>query len=235
MYITIHQPEHMPWLGFFHKLDQVETCVLLDSVPFSKNYFQNRNKVRNQQGWTWITVPVHRTLGTLIKDVEIAGDDRWKKKWMQTIYHSYNKSAYAGDYLGGIEEILNREWSNISDLNINLIYLLCSYLGISTRFILSSELEIEGKGSDLILNICQVMKASEYLSGISGRDYLKIDEFGNSGISVFFQEFYHPIYQQLHEPFMPCMSVIDLLCNHGTQSLELLRGHGVPTIDHLYT
>jgi hypothetical protein len=234
MILTIHQPEHMPWLGFFHKLDQVDLCVILDNVQYRQRYFQNRNKIRNNNGWNWITVPVNANRSSLIKDVTIASDHIWKRKWIKTIEHAYRKAPYADLYLQGVLAVILQEWDKLSNLNIALIELLCSYLGIKTRFCLASEMKLEGKGSELILNICSVMGGATYLSGISGKDYLQVSDFTEAGIEVIFQEFHHPIYKQLYEPFEPCMSVIDLLLNHGPASLEIIRGIGVPVMEELF-
>jgi hypothetical protein len=72
------------------------------------------------------------------------------------------------------------------------------------------------------------------VSGVSGKDYLDLQKFSDSGIKVIFQEFYHPIYAQLHEPFIPCMSVIDLLFNYGDQSLEIISGRNVAVMEEVF-
>ena len=86
----------------------------------------------------------------------------------------------------------------------------------------------------MLLQICQKLNADVYLSGISGKDYLEESRFTEQGIKVIYQEFYHPIYKQVYEPFMPCMSIIDLLFNHGDKSLDILKGIGVERMDTLF-
>lgn len=232
--VTIHQPEHLPWLGFFHKISQTDLFVILDNVQFRKNYFQNRNKVRTSKGWSWITVPVSHKANTLIKEVLIAPENRWKKKWWDTIYFSYKKAKYFDDYSGQLYSIINNDWKYLSHLNIRLIELLCNYIGIEIRYVNASDMDLKGKGSDLILEMCQKLNAETYLSGVSGRDYLEKNKFEKENVKVVYQEFYHPIYKQLYEPFEPCMSVIDLLFNYGPRSLDIINGKGVPAMDKLF-
>lgn len=234
MRVTIHQPEHMPWLGFFHKIAKVDKLVILNNVQFSKNYFQNRNKVRTPEGWTWLTVPVNRSIETLIKDVTIAYDQRWKKKWLDTIYYTYKKTPYFDRYFEGLSNLINEGWGKLSDLNIALLSFLSAFLNIRTEFVLASELNVNGNGSNLLLNICSALGADSYLSGISGKEYLDLKKFQNADIEVIFQEFQHPIYKQMHEPFIPCMSVIDLLFNHGDKSLDIINGIGVPVMKEVF-
>ena len=234
MRVAIHQPEHMPWLGFFHKISMADAYVVLDNVQFRKNYFQNRNKIRTSNGWTWLTVPVNYTIETLIKDVDIASDLRWKKKWLDTIYFSYKKAKYPHYYFEQVHKVLNENCSNLSNLNISLIKLLCKFLEIKTNIIFASQLNVEGKGSDLLLNICKKLRATTYLSGISGKEYLRLTDFAREGIKIILQDFHHPIYEQLYKSFIPRMSVIDLLFNYGNKSLGIINGIDVPVMEEVF-
>ncbi|MBF0557351.1 MAG: WbqC family protein [Nitrospirae bacterium] len=234
MRITIHQPEHLPWLGFFHKMSGADRFVLLDNVQFSKNYFQNRNKARTADGWTWLTVPVSRTIDTLIKDVTISDDFRWKRKWKDTICYAYKKAPYFDKYFESIDNVMSNSSNNLCDFNVALIKCLAGSLNITTDLIMASELNSKGSGSDLILSICKEVGSSSYVSGISGRNYLKLDEFETAGIDVEFQEFHHPVYKQLYGPFIPCMSVIDLLFNCGDKSLDIIKGIGVQVMEEVF-
>ncbi len=232
--MTIHQPEHIPWLGFFHKLNAADVYVVLDNVCFRKNYFQNRNKIKTARGWQWITVPVHHSLATLIKDISITSDSKWKKNWLGSVSLNYRKAPYFNNYYEEIERVINGASNNLSQLNISLLKLLCNFLGIDTEFMLASKLSVKGRGSELILNLCKEFKADTYLSGISGKDYLQKEQFQKSGIKIEFQEFHHPIYKQMQEPFMPCMSVIDLLFNYGNESLNIINGIDISVMDEVF-
>lgn len=234
MRITIHQPEYMPWLGFFHKINMADVYVVLDDVQFSKNYFQNRNKVRTPDGWTWVALPVNRNIKTLIKDVTIANDSRWQKKWHGTIYYNYKKTPYFDCYFEGLSKIINEEWKQLSDLNIALIEFFLKALNIQKEIKFASMLNVSGEKADLIFNICKATDAKTYISGVSGKEYLDLKKFQEAGIDVEFQEFHHPIYKQLQEPFIPCMSVIDLLFNYGEKSLDVINGIGVPVMEEVF-
>ena len=83
MRVTVHQPEFIPWLGFFHKASLADVLVLLDDAQFTKNYFHNRNRVRTKDGWSWITAPVEKSaLDTPMNAVRIAetNNPRWRDK-----------------------------------------------------------------------------------------------------------------------------------------------------------
>lgn len=235
MKVTIHQPEHMPWLGFFHKINLADAYVILDNVQYRKNYFQNRNKIRTANGYCWLTVPVKNEFGKYIKDVLIDNNNRrWKKKYWDSIHFSYKNTPFFNKYSELIKSILEQEWSHISELNIAFITKFLEFLGLNHRIIKASELKIEAKGSDLLLRICKKLGAEVYISGISGREYLDIESFKEADIKVIFQEFRHPIYKQLYQPFIPCMAIIDLLFNHGDKSLEIINGKDVPVMEQVF-
>lgn len=235
MRVTIHQPEHMPWLGFFHKINMADVFVILDNVQYRKNYFQNRNKIRTAEGWSWLTVPVRYEFGQQIKEVSIDNSNRrWKKKYWDSIYFSYKKAPFFDRYSDSFKSLLEQQWLHICEFNIAIIIKLLKWLALRPCIIRASEMGIEGKGTALLLKICQGLGASAYISGISGKDYLNIKDFKEAGIEVVFQEFHHPVYKQLYEPFIPCMSIIDLLFNHGDKSPDIINGIDVPVMEEVF-
>lgn len=236
MIVSIQQPEHLPWLGFFDKVRQADIVVLLDNVQFKKRYFENRNKIRTRDGWKWVTVPVI-TKGKytqLINQVEIDNTAHWRKKCWLSICFNYGKAPFFPKYGEFLEQIYDKQRTYLVDLNEEIIRHIIQELGIKVSLIRASALDVTGRGTDLLLQICQKLKADIYLSGISGKDYLEESKFTEQGIKVIYQEFYHPIYKQVYEPFMPCMSIIDLLFNQGDKSLDILKGIGVARLDTLF-
>lgn len=220
MLITIHQVEHMPWLGLLHKIDQANLFVLADNFQFKKNYFENRNKIRTKTDWQWLTVPVEHDNHKPINEVRIIYTSNWQRKYLETLKYHYNKTPYFNNYYPEIENIImEKSGQNIYISNLNEVLLLkfLSWFNIITTIIKSSTLDVQhlNAGSSTLLEICQKIKATEYLSGISGKKYLDINLFQQNNINVKFHEFVHPIYKQQYEPFIPGMSAIDYLFNKG--------------------
>lgn len=226
MIVGIHQPEHLPWLGFWDKLYKSDLFILLDNTQFRKNYFQNRNRIRTPNGWRWITVPVFTKdkATQLINEVEInnVSDVKWQKKHWKTIEQNYIKAPYFNEYKDMFHKFYLKKWDKLADLNINLIYTIKEILKIKTKIIIGSSLEVQGQRSDLLLDICKKVGATTYLSGKFGKDYLDISKFREENIDVVFQEFNHPVYKQVFMPFIPEMSIIDLIFNEGERGLKIL-------------
>lgn len=221
MIITIHQPEHLPWLGFFNKLAKAELFVILDHVQFEKNYFQNRNKIIGTNGPQWIGIPVNMKghMNSSIANTEISllgGNLKWKEKYLQTIKQSYGKHPFFNEVFPVIEKVFSQQSMMLCDYNIGIIRAFAEKLGCYPVFVRSKDLNVNGLKSELILNICKAVNAKTYIAGPSGREYLELKTFTNEGIKVVFNDFHHPQYfQKRTDKFIPYMSSVDLFMNVG--------------------
>lgn len=225
MIVCITQPTYLPWLGFFDKLVNSDIVIFYDTAQFVKRgeAFHNRNKIRTPNGWMWLTIPVIAPLGTEIKDVRINNTLNWREKHWKSIVHSYRKAKFFDQYEHIFEEIYSKDWGYLCDFNIVIIRKIIEILGIKIDVMLASELgETNLNATDELLWYCKKVKATTYLSGAFGKDYLDISEFEKEGIKVLFQDFKHPIYRQAYNPFIPNMSSIDLLFNYGKDSMNIL-------------
>lgn len=224
MIVSINQPAYLPWLGYFHRIAVSDIHVILDDVQFEKNSFTNRNKLRTVQGWMRLTVPVLTSgmFGQTIDEVEINNHENWRHKHLRSIQVNYSKAPFFEEQIPFFEGMYSRQWDRLLALiDFGIDYLL-EQLGIKTRIVRSSSLDVRGKKSDLVLEICQILAGDIYLSGELGRNYLKEEDFHKSGIEIAYQDYNHPTYTQCYEPFESHLSVIDLLFNHGPKSLDIL-------------
>ncbi len=223
MLVTIHQPEHMPWAGFFHKMAMADVYVLLDIVQFTKNNWQNRNRAMDRNGkWFWLSVPVliKGHTDTTIRNIKIDNKQPWRRKYWGRLRNAYCKHPFFYVYEEELETILFSEHERLLDLNIDLIEFFRKHLGIKNKLILASALDVSGKRSELLSRICDATKASSYLSGPSGRDYLDLIFFKNRNIKVIYHEYHQIAYPAKY--FEPGLSIIDLLMNCGEQSAKNL-------------
>ena len=223
MIVSIHQPNYVPWLGYFEKILSSDTFVFLDDVQYEKNYFVNRNKIRTGTGSMWLTIPVNAKHDSLMNDVKVDNSQRWSLKHKKSIEINYAKSNFLPDYDDFFTSLYEKQFELLIEINKEIILYLMKQLEINTKTVLSSELDVEGTGSERILNICKALDADCYITGQFGKSYLNLEDFKNNGIEIKFQNFNHPVYRQCYEPFLPNMSAIDLLFNEGKKSGSILR------------
>ena len=114
MIVAIHQPQFMPWLGYFDKMDQAAYFVLLDNVQYKKNEWQNRNRIKSPQGPQWLTVPVQFKFPALITEVGIKTSDPWRRKHLQALKTNYSKAPHWADCENFLTQFYQREWSELA-------------------------------------------------------------------------------------------------------------------------
>ena len=226
--VAIHQPEYLPWLGFFKKMMNVELFVFLDDVQFRKKGWQNRNRIRINDGTTLLSIPVHTHSYPKINEVTIDNEKNWSMRHKKSILYNYARAPYFGEIKDFIESIFEKKFQYLVDLNTEIIKFIMNELEIKSKIVFSSELEISKKGSDRVLDICKAVDADHYITGTFwAESNLRVEEFKKSNIDIEFQKFQHPIYKQIHGEFIPEMSIIDLLFNEGRKEAKKILQNSI--------
>ena len=219
MLVAIHQPHYLPWLGYLHRMAQADLFIVLDHVQFERGNYQNRSMVRVNGAPHWLTVPVvQRSQKECIVDKAIDNSQPWASTHFETLRRAYGSAASAP-----LKSIYEARWERLVDLNAALLEFLREAFAIRTPLVNSSELDVGGAKSELVLNLCQAVGADALLVGLGGsRQYLERDAFARAGIELVFQEFKHPVYAQRGPaPFIAGLSALDFLFNQKSQPEEL--------------
>lgn len=227
MIVAVHQPQYLPWLGYFDKMLRADVFCYLDNVQFKKNEWQNRNRIKSSQQWIWLTVPVKYRFPQKMNEVAVDNATKWGKKHLQSLSANYGKAPFFKEYISDLAEVIERNWETISDLNIEMIEKIRKAIGLSDKkTVVASKMSLSSDPTDRLIDICLSVGADTYLSGIDGAKYMDLDRFKEKGIEVKFQEYTHPTYPQLHGEFMSHLSVVDLLFNCGPDCLNIIQsGH----------
>jgi len=228
MILAGHQPEYLPYLGFIYKIAKADKFILVDHVQYLQKSFQNKNRIRTAsgpEGYTWLTVPVitHNRRYQKINEVEIDNSTSWGKKHWKTIYLNYKNTPFFKDHQDFFEKLYLKKWVKLADLTETIIYYLVEQLGIKIPIYRSSDYDFREKKNDLLIEMCQKLKADTYLSGQGARCYIKEGKFKAAGLSHIFSDFEHPVYPQKYQPFVPNLSAIDLLFNCGAKGIKIIK------------
>jgi hypothetical protein len=217
MILSVHQPQYLPWIGYFDKIRKSDAFVFLDNVQYKKREFQNRNKIRTKDGWLWLTVPVitkdryYQKIG----EVEINNETCWTAEHWKSIEHNYAKAKFFHEYRDVFEAVFLRKWERLSDINIHITKILLEIFNIKTPVQFESDLNIDATSTQRIIDLCKRLNADVYLSGAGGKAYMEEDLFVQNHIRLEYQEFTHPTYPQTFPGFEPYLSIIDYLFNCG--------------------
>ena len=230
MIIAVHQPHFIPWLGYLHRMAQVDLFIVLDHVQFERSNYQNRSRIRMDGEARWLTVPVlQRSYRERILDKEIDNHNRahpWGRNRFAILRNAYYKAGYLNMYAPALSRIFEREWQRLVDLNAAVLEFLRDAFEIHTPIVSSAELAVEGAKAELVLNLCRAVKADALLVGFGGaREYLVPENFARHGVEIRYHQFNHPRYRQCGPaPFIPGLAAVDLLFNAGPQSRSILMG-----------
>lgn len=223
MRVTIHQPQYVPWLGYLDKIDRADLFVVLDTVQYTKQEWQNRNRIRTAQGWQWLTVPVLHRFGQKLNEVRINQQVNWRAKHLRSLEVHYRQAAYLEEFLQGLRALYRDPWERLATLNLAVLRWLLTAFGIATPVRLASEMALREDPTDRLIDICKTVGATQYLAGAGARQYMDMARFEASGVRLEIQDFRHPVYRQCYVPFVPGMAAVDLLFTCGADALPLLR------------
>ena len=226
--VVIHQPDFLPWLGFFHRLLKADLFIALDHVQFvsgTARSWTHRDRIKTPTGPRWLSLSVQKApLGTPIRDILLAPDQAWRAKNLNLIRESYRKAPYFNEVFPPLEHLYGSNHTRLIDITLDAIRLLCVMLDIRIDQSLSSDMSPTGSSNEMLVALLRQSGATRYLSGIGARDYFDPEPFARAKIEVVWQDFRHPVYPQLHGGFEPMLSAIDMLFNCGAErSRELLR------------
>jgi hypothetical protein len=233
MRVTIHQPQFLPWLGYLDKIDQADLFIMLDTVQFKKNEWQNRNRIRTAKGWQWVTVPVLQHFGQRIDEVVINPTAAWKAQHLRALDMHYARAPYRNRYLTQLRELYSTPWNKLSDLSKATVQWLLEAYGITTPVHSAADYAARDEPTDRLIDLCRAVGATQYLAGPGAEHYMDKPRFESAGVRLEIQVFKHPIYCQVYEPFEPNLSALDLLLMQGPDALTTLRQ--TRTIDHSMT
>jgi hypothetical protein len=219
MVLAAHQPNYLPWTGFFHKMARCDVFVLLDSVQYARRSYTARCLVKGTDGnKQWLSVPVYKTgrYHQSVAEVEVDNQEPWQRTHRRTLETTYAKAPFFGDQRWLLDLAYDRPWTDLCGMNIFLITALAGRLGIQPRIVRSSELAITGRSTELLVALCKACGADTYRSGPSGKEYLNPDLFEQAGIKLDMIQYSPGPYPQLWGGFVPGLSLVDLLFSCGT-------------------
>lgn len=227
MRLAIMQPYLFPYIGYFQLINAVQKFVLYDDVNFIKKGWIHRNRILLDGAASFFAVPCQKaSQNKLINEIETAFAQKEKEKLLRTFYHAYHKAPYFESVFNLVEQALNREVKTIAGLAAESILAVCRYLDVQTEIIPSSSVfqNRHLKKADRLIDICRQLNADHYINAAGGAVLYEKDYFLERGIHLFLLESRPLVYRQFAQPFIPWLSIIDVLMfNPQELVLEFLK------------
>lgn len=227
MLVGIHQPHYLPWLRYFEKIARSDVFIVLDDIQFSKNGWQNRNKVKSASGPLLLSVPILAKDRQRLPDARIDNATGWARKHWKTLEQCYGPSPFFEAQAPFLEEIYTRTWEFLNDLNRHMLAYFVGELAIESTIVYASELNVAGEATERLINLIRAVGGDSYYSGSYALDaYLDAQALDAAGIQLELQQWEPPVYTQRYGNFESDLAIVDLLMNEGPRSLACIARGG---------
>ena len=224
--VAIHQPDFLPYFGFFKKMYLADAFIYLDNVQISRGGWTDRDKIKTRQGAQWIKVNIKKAnLHEKIRNVKISYDYDWQSKSLSLIYENYKLSRHFEEIYLIVKKIFSYSPEYLIDFNLRALDILRELLGIKNKIFFSSDFNTTKTKNDLLVELLKKVNANTYLSGQGAKDYLEEKIFLENNLNVIYNNFDRPIYEQQYKDkkdymFIEDLSIIDYLFNCGIQKVK---------------
>ncbi|HLI95045.1 MAG TPA: WbqC family protein [Candidatus Baltobacteraceae bacterium] len=225
---VVLQPSFLPWRGYFDLIRRSDVFVFYDDVQYDKHGWRNRNRIKTAQGPRWLTVPVHAKGNTIdhttINNVQIDWCRDWRRPLLEQIRHAYCRAPFYQQYSPLVAQMFSCKPHLLADFTIDTTVSIARLLGIEhTQFVRSSTLSAPGAKTDRLLEVLKQVGATHYISGPSARAYIDEEKFVQAGIGLEYIRYEYEPYGQLHPPYDPQVSIVDLLFMTGPRAPAFIR------------
>lgn len=215
MKIAIHQPDYIPYIGYFYKISQCDIFTFLDDVKFSHNNMHHWNRIKTPKGELRLKIPMDYHSDDTIQMVRTKDELNWKQKHLKAMELNYTRAKYFKDCYPKFRELLSEHYTSLADMNITINLFICDAFGIKKEYIRSSTMNINTMKEDKIIDICQDLNGTEYISGNGAKAYQNEEHFTQRGIKLTYSAYQSIEYPQLWKEFFPYLSILDYIFNCG--------------------
>ncbi|MEG1887032.1 MAG: WbqC family protein [Oscillospiraceae bacterium] len=223
MIVSIHQPDYIPYIGYFYKIYQSDKFVFLDDAQYSSDNMHQWNKIKTPQGECRLKIPVEHKFGDKINEVRTRDELKWKEKHLKTIEMNYSKGKFFADIFPEFKDLMMLDYENLADMNIAVNSWFCKQFGFKAKLYRSSDMNINTAREERVIDICKAVDADVYISGNGAKAYQIDEHFTQRGVRLQYTDYHAIEYKQLWKDFLPNMSIVDYVFNHGFDFSEILE------------
>lgn len=219
--ISVRPPEYWPTLASAALMQAADIIILADTFQYSRQSFQNRMRVRNPDGWQWVSVPLkggqHGRSQYLTRIRPVPG---WRKRHWKAIRFNYSQAPYFDHYQDSIKSLYRQDWTHLGGLNVATTRLVYQWMNGSGTMLAATELD---GCPDSVEAIMAYWPEAELLAPAGIPEPIPARRL----------YFSTPDYRQAFAGFVSGMTVLDLIFNYGPESVGLLRaGTRILPADH---
>jgi WbqC-like protein family len=224
MKLAIMQPYFLPYLGYFQLIAAVDEFIVYDNIKYVKSGWINRNRLCRGGEAAVFSLPLKAASDSLnVCERELAADFR-RDKLLNQFRGAYQRAPEFARIFPLLERLIGFEDNNLFRYLDHSIRGVCRHLGIETAIRVSSAVRVDHslKGQGKVLALCRETGAGTYVNAIGGVDLYSAQEFRNQGVELKFIRMKPLEYPQFGSPFVPALSMVDVLMFNSLETVRRL-------------
>ena len=232
MRLAIMQPYFFPYVGYFQLIAAADVFVVYDNIKYTKKGWINRNRLLRDGRDVTFSLPLKAASDDADVCERSLAADFDRGKLINQIREAYRKAPHFAPVFALVEEIVRFDDPNLFNFLRNSIERTCRHLGLGTQLRNSSTVEIDHtlKGEDKVLALCQAMGAEHYVNAIGGLELYDRERFRAHGVDLKFIKPAAFEYAQFGAPFVPWLSIIDVMMFNAPDTIAARLAHGYELI-----
>jgi len=215
---------YFPWVGLIEQVRLADCFVHYDDVRFGRGFY-NRVQIKTADGARWMTVPVvgngrSQTIDETVVDHTV----NWQRRHLEMLRHAYARAPYRDDMLELATRVFDATARTLAEVSRASLLALVDYFGLrqGVEFLDSRALGVAGASSQRLRDIVLGVQGTTYVTGHGARNYLDHALFEQAGIEVAYMAYELRSFPQLHGPFTPFVSALDLVANCGSEGRNVI-------------
>lgn len=220
------QPYLFPYLGYFQLIAAAKVFVLGDDLQYIRAGWVNRNRILCNGEARLITFPLkkaHFELPIMQRQLADTFPDE-ANRIVNLIKQSYRKAPFFTQVMPLIERLIRFPQQNLALYTENAIRELCAYMQIFTPILRGSDIKLASctDKQHRVIQICHSANATTFLNPVGGMELYDRDHFARNGLLLRFFRMDPIVYEQFSHPFVPNLSIIDVLMFNSVERIQEL-------------
>ncbi len=222
MKLAIMQPYFFPYIGYFQLINAVDLFILYDNIKYTKKGWINRNRILQNGRDALFSLPLQNASDSQTIVERRLSSNFSRAKLLNQIIGAYRRAPYFEATIPLIRHIVQRDETNLFDYLHHSLLRTCEHLGITTTILVSSKINIDHtlRSQEKVLALCAAVGASHYINSIGGTSLYSKDVFSEHGVDLQFIQSHPFEYPQFGNPFVPSLSIIDVLMFNPLDTIQ---------------
>ena len=207
------QPYFFPYIGYFQLMAAVDLFIVYDNIKYTKKGWINRNRMLQSGKDVMFSLPLGNDSDARDVCERALAADFDRAKLLNRLRGAYSRAPNFAAVFAMVERAVRHPDTNLFAYLHHALRQCCEHLGLTTPLRVSSTVPIDHglKNQDKVIALAKAVGATTYVNAIGGLDLYDQATFRDQGLELQFIRSRPFEYPQFGDPFVPWLSIIDVL------------------------